>query len=281
MSSGRRSTLYRDSALIGLGGVGIGAAAYLALRRRREERLSRRIAAASLEALLRAIDANDHDTGLHVRRVASYALILARAAELDDRQQRSVERVALFHDIGKISGALFDIVHDDTPLSTSERELIDTHPWRGCEVLHPLAIFYPDLSEGVLSHHERWDGAGYPRQLSGAKIPLAARIVAIADAFDVVTHGRRYEAKRTLQQGADVIAAGRGQQFDPDLTDLFLLPPVFSEISRAMRLRAPESAQKRRSPKPPKEPDVPDITFRWRTQKLEPLPPDRARPESP
>ncbi|MDQ6887887.1 MAG: HD domain-containing protein [Gemmatimonadota bacterium] len=281
MNSRDRRTLYRGSALLGLGSAGVGAAVYLTLRHLREGRLSQRIAAASLETLLRAVDANDHDTGLHVRRVASYALILARAAELDTRHQRSVERVALFHDIGKIAGALYDIVHDDTQLSKGERELIDTHPWRGCEVLRPLAIFYPDLCDGVLSHHERWDGSGYPRQLKGGAIPLSARIVSIADTFDVVTHGRRYEAKRTLQEGADVIAAGRGQQFDPDLTDLFLLPPVFSEISRAMRRRAPEPEQGRRSARRAKEGEVPDITFRWRTQKFEPQPPDRARPSPP
>src|SRR4051812_19451142 len=151
-----------------------------------------RIAAASLESLLKAIDANDPDTGAHVRRVASYALVLADAAGLSDHEKKSVERVALFHDIGKIHEALFDIIHDHRKLTPAERRAILTHPQRGAEVLAPLFGFYPDLPEGVLSHHERWDGSGYPRHLRGRRIPITARVVAIVDTFDAITHRRRY-----------------------------------------------------------------------------------------
>ena len=222
-----------------------------------------RIAAASLESLLKAIDANDPDTGAHVRRVAAYALVLAEAAGLAEHERRSVERVALFHDIGKIHEALFDIIHDDRRLTRSERKAIATHPRRGAEVLAPLCGFYPDLPAGVLSHHERWDGTGYPRRLKGRRIPISARVVAIADTFDAITHSRRYRGGRSAQTAADVILQGRGTQFDPELVDLFLFPPIFDRVLRTSRV-----VRHWREPIPTRtgerEDDVPDITFRWR-----------------
>src|SRR5690348_7401510 len=154
-------------------GMAVGAVGGALLIRERQRRLAaERLAAAVLETLLRAIDANDADTGAHVRRVARYALILADAADLSEPEQRNVERVALFHDVGKIDEALFDIIHDDAKLTDEEREAIRTHPGRGANVLAPLATFYPELANGVLAHHERWDGKGYPKALEGYNIPL-------------------------------------------------------------------------------------------------------------
>src|SRR3954466_11016112 len=155
-----------------------------------------RLSAATFETLLNAIDANDEITGAHVRRVAAYALILADAAGLDERTLRSIERVALFHDIGKLHGALTDIFHDTSKLTPEERRAVMTHPQRGAEVLEPLSAFYPDLGKGVAGHHERWDGTGYPRGFKGRRIPLASRVVAIADSFDAITHRRRYSHAR-------------------------------------------------------------------------------------
>ena len=181
-----------------LSAAAAAAAGALLLRHElKARRTAERIAAASLESLLKAIDANDPQTGAHVRRVASYALVLADAAGLDEHEKRSVERVALFHDIGKIHEALFDIIHDDRKLTPAERRAILTHPERGAAVLEPLKAFYPELPEGVLSHHEKWDGAGYPRQLKGRRIPFSARVVTIADTFDAITHHRRYRDGRS------------------------------------------------------------------------------------
>jgi HD-GYP domain-containing protein (c-di-GMP phosphodiesterase class II) len=223
-----------------------------------------RIAAAALESLLKAIDANDPQTGAHVRRVASYALVLADARGLQEHLKRSVERVALFHDIGKIHEALFDIIHEDRKLSPAERREIATHPQRGAEVLAPLSGFYPDLSEGVLSHHECWNGTGYPRHLKGRRIPLTARIVSIADTFDAITHRRRYRDGRSVETAREAILQGRGSQFDPELVDLFVFPPVFSRIVEMSRevARWSEPVQSRRTGRD--EDEVPDITFRWR-----------------
>src|SRR5215213_7359371 len=137
--------------------AGIGSGILLIIERRRRES-AERFAAAALETLLNAIDANDPETGAHVRRVAAYALILGEAAELSEHECKSIERIALFHDIGKIHEALIDIVRDDQPLTPADRRAIATHPAVGAKVLEPLKGFYPDLADGVLSHHERWDG---------------------------------------------------------------------------------------------------------------------------
>ena len=257
---------FSDVPRIPLAAAVAGAAAGVLLVRTRQSRQRmERFAAATLETLLNAIDANDRETGAHVRRVATYALILADEAGLNEREQRSVERVALFHDIGKIHEALFDIIHEETSLTPAERRAIDTHPHRGATVLRPVANFYPDLADGVLAHHERWDGSGYPRRLRGARIPISARIVAIADTFDVVSHGRRYQRGMSMERAAEVIARGRGTQFDPALVDLFLFPAVFEQIRDAKRSfvapRIPHHEDRREASG---EPDAPDVRFRWR-----------------
>lgn len=249
-------------------------AGVIAVRERRARRAAERFAAASLETLLNAIDANDAQTGAHVRRVTTYALVIADAAGLTDDECRTIERVALFHDIGKIHEALFDIIHDQTELTPEDRRAIATHPQRGATVLAPLRAFYPELADGVLSHHERWDGTGYPRHLRGTRIPMAARIVTIADTFDAITHRRRYRNGRGARHAANAIGRERGRQFDPDLVDLVLQPPVWERIVDAHReahrrqLAQPERREGRR------ESPIPQVTFRWRTGALEsPAPP--------
>lgn len=251
-------------------GLTLGALAAVA-HEHRERRISERFGAAALEVLLNAIDANDRETGAHVRRVAAYAGIIADARGLTSHRRRNVERVALFHDIGKIHGALFDILHDDDALSDAERRAIASHPERGAAVLAPLRAFYPELAAGVIAHHERWDGRGYPRGLRGRRIPLSARIVAIADTFDVVTSGRPYQAERSVAEAERAILGGRGRQFDPELVDLVTLPPVFAQLRVAMY--APEArarAQARIERRTGKTREAPDVTFRWRSGAVSP-----------
>ena len=242
---------------------GIAGAFYY--KERRERVALERLGAASLETLLNAIDANNAETGAHVRRVAEYALTLAAAADFNERCKRSVERVALFHDIGKMDGAVTDIVAESKALTPDERRAIRRHPTKGAEVLRPLSAFYPELPIGVLSHHERWDGQGYPRHLRGEAIPIEARIVSIADTFDAVTQTRSYSHARTLETATKIIADGRGTQFDPDLVDLFLSPPVVAEVARLLRrAHTPRKASSKRR-RNSASATVPDITFRWRT----------------
>ena len=245
-----------------LAGAAAGAFYY---KERRERIALQRLGAATLESLLDAIDANNAETGAHVRRVAQYALTLACAADLDERAQHRVERVALFHDIGKIDEAISDIVKESKKLTPEERRSIRMHPRRGADVLRPLATFFPELPDGVLSHHERWDGKGYPRGLRGSAIPFEARIVAIADTFDAVTEARAYSAARSLETAQKIIEKGRGTQFDPNLVDLFLSPPVTSDVARIMRREhAPRRTHGSRRKKASSS-SIPDITFRWRS----------------
>jgi HD-GYP domain-containing protein (c-di-GMP phosphodiesterase class II) len=246
----------------------IGAATCaLLVRERRIRRNVERLGAATLEALLDAVDANNPETGAHVRRVANYSLILATAADLDQRECHAIERVALFHDIGKLDGAVTDIIDISTVLTESERERIRSHPERGAHVLQPLEAFYPELPDGVIAHHERWDGTGYPRGLAGTEIPFSARLVSIVDTFDAITTSRPYSRAKSIEAAAAVIRNARGTQFDPQLVDLFLLPPVLADISKAMKasLSPRRAKHKRRDPRPKKR-DTPDINFRWRTR---------------
>ncbi len=256
--------------------LGAAAAGGLLLREHSMRTKAERLSAATLETLLNAIDANDVVTGAHVRRVAAGALILGEAAGLDERTLRSIERVALFHDIGKLHGALTDIFHEDSKLTPEERRAVMTHPIRGAQVLAPLKGFFPDLPKGVAAHHERWDGKGYPRGLKGRRIPLVSRVVAIADSFDAITHRRRYSHARSFSEAIRAIEEGRGTQFDPELADLFLSPPVRGKIEEVTR----------EANKPHKNSDnrrhggaerAPDVTFRWRPRSRGP----RARGRQP
>src|SRR5436305_4865352 len=252
----------------------------LLIRERHHREAAERFAAASMETLLNAIDANDARTGAHVRRVAAYALVIADAAHLADHEKKIVERVALFHDIGKIHEALFDIIHEHTGLTPAERREIATHPRRGAEVLAPLAPFYPDLAEGILAHHERWDGTGYPNKLKGRQIPLSARIVTLADTFDAVTHSRRYRDGRGDHSAAKVIEAGRGTQFDPELVDLMLFPPVFDQIVSQEREFNVRPRRVRKERRRGRREETPDVTFRWRPEPRVQRAPDLVHPRS-
>jgi putative two-component system response regulator len=130
--------------------------------------------------------------------------------------------------------------------------------------LEPLKAFYPELAAGVLSHHERWDGSGYPRGLKGTRIPLEARIVAIADTFDAVSHSRRYRRGQGIENALRIIREGRGTQFDPQLVDLVILPPVVERLTRE-RLASgrPRSGRRTRA-----QERAPDVSFRWRSESL-------------
>jgi HD-GYP domain-containing protein (c-di-GMP phosphodiesterase class II) len=133
-----------------------------------------------------------------------------------------------------------------------------------------LSFFYPDLCEGVLSHHERWDGSGYPRGLAAEDIPIQARVVTIADSFDAITHRRRYRRAQSFDEAEAVIAEGSGTQFDPVLVSIFLSPKVLERVHRiatqSWRPQAPPD-DKRRHREGAKGPDV---KFRWRAGPLAP-----------
>lgn len=249
---------------------------------RRSHQLDRHVAAL-YESLLQTMDANDAETGRHVRRVAAASVVLAEAAGLDDGERRTVERVALFHDIGKIHQAIYDVVHEDRKLTEDEWARVEAHPGLGARVLEPLASFDPALPEGVLAHHERWDGSGYPRGLRGTEIPLAARIVAICDAFDAMTHRRNYQAERSFEEARALIRDGAGTHFDPELASLFLRPDVQARVAASMRRvssgrprRQPDERRRQRAG-PAAHAGAPDVSFRWRDESSVPQLPDPPR----
>ncbi len=145
---------------------------------------------------------------------------LAQRVGLSDAEVVTVSLVALLHDIGKL--AISESILDKPgPLSEAEWEAMRRH----CEIGHRIVASSPDLVDvavGVLHHHERWDGKGYPRGLKGEEIPIASRIVALADAFDAMTSDRPYRAALSLEEAKAEIARQAGLQFDPYLTQEFL-----------------------------------------------------------
>ena len=175
---------------------------------------------ASMEALARAIDARDPSTFGHSARVAAISVEIADAMELPVKEREALRRAALLHDIGKI-GVEDRVLRKPGPLSAPESADMREHPRIGYAMLKGLRFLQPSLP-GVLYHHERWDGAGYPTGLSGTAIPLLVRILAVADVFDALTSERSYREGLTYDEAAAAIRAEAGSQFDPDVVNAFL-----------------------------------------------------------
>jgi putative two-component system response regulator len=173
-----------------------------------------------LVALASAVDAKDPATEHHCGRVAERALHLARLAGLDLEDVEAVGYGAVLHDVGKI-GIREDVLRKPGVLTDGERAEMQRHPLIGAEILRPLRIGR-QVSPIVRAHHERWDGNGYPDGLQGEGIPIGARIVAIVDAHDAMTHDRPYRARLSDDAALEELLHNRGTQFDPELTDLFV-----------------------------------------------------------
>jgi PAS domain S-box-containing protein len=179
----------------------------------------------------RALDMRDRITKGHTQRVTEMALRLARALNVPAEQMPHLRRGGMLHDIGKM--AIPDaILQKAGPLTPEERAIMQKHAEYAGELLGPIEFLRPAL-EVPLSHHERWDGKGYPRGLKGEQIPLLARIFAVADVYDAITSERPYAAAESHEAAMAFIAAHSGQHFDPavvaalqDLTD-----PLFPEGS--------------------------------------------------
>jgi len=171
-------------------------------------------------ALAKTIDAKDTYTRGHSERVAVYSRMIAERAGDDPESLERIYYLGLLHDIGKI-GIPEEIINKASKLSDAEYELILAHTTIGSEILRDIHSF-PDLSDGARSHHERYDGNGYPDKLAGDAIPRSARIIAIADAYDAMTSSRSYRKGLPQAVARAEIAKGRGTQFDPFFTDIFL-----------------------------------------------------------
>lgn len=175
-----------------------------------------------MERLAVAAELRDDSTGEHSYRVGRMASLLAREYGCDDDTIFMIDIAARLHDIGKI-GIPDGILLKPAPLNAAEREVMKTHTTIGAEVLAKSNIAHMQMAEEIARHHhEWWDGTGYPGSQSGTGIPLAARITALADVFDALTHARPYKAAWTVDSALTEILSLRGRQFDPELTDMFL-----------------------------------------------------------
>jgi putative nucleotidyltransferase with HDIG domain len=172
-----------------------------------------------LGSICRALEERDQTQG-HGARVAALAAPLAHRLDWDAERVASLRLGALLHDVGKVS-VRRDVLCKPGPLTLDELAEIRTHPRAGAELVQPLRPAQHVLPY-VLFHHERWDGSGYPAGLRGASIPLEARLLAVADAFDAMTSPRPYRRALTPERALAEIDACAGTQFDPALAALFV-----------------------------------------------------------
>jgi len=197
---------------------------------------------ASMEALARAIDARDPTTFGHSARVSAVSLEIAEAMRLSAKDREALRRAALLHDIGKI-GVEDKVLRKPGPLTDAEADDMREHPRIGYDMLKGLRFLQPSLP-GVLYHHERWDGAGYPTGLAGTAIPLPVRILAVADVFDALTSDRPYREGLSFEAATAAIRIEAGLQFDPDVVTAFLTRrPAIEGILRRRGRRGAAIAQ--------------------------------------
>jgi len=176
-----------------------------------------------LERLAVTAELRDDSTGEHSYRVGKMAALIAEEFGCDDETCFMIELAARLHDIGKI-GIPDAILLKPDRLNDAERQIMSAHTTVGAELLSKSNIPHLQMAEDIARyHHEWWDGSGYPGNLSGTAIPLASRITALADVFDALTHKRPYKPAWPIDGALSEIASLKGRQFDPQLTDVFLV----------------------------------------------------------
>ena len=166
---------------------------------------------AALEALSATVDARDTYTAGHSRRVAASAIVIARELGLSGAELEVVDQAALLHDIGKI-GVPDSVLLKEGPLTAAEWVVMRSHPEEGARIIERLG-YLDDVVPGIRHHHERMDGRGYPEGLLGEEIPLAARIIHVADALDAMTTKRLYRQERSFEEALEEIRRGRDTDF--------------------------------------------------------------------
>jgi putative two-component system response regulator len=188
---------------------------------------------ATIDMLAQAIEGRDIETGQHITRMSRYSALIAHGCGLDEEQCRAIRLASPMHDIGKI-GVADGILFKPGVLTAAEFEVIKEHAEQGYRILaksdHPLLELAATIAR---THHERWDGSGYPHGLEATAIPLEGRITAVADVFDAVVSRRVYKPAFTLEQGLDIVRDGRAKHFDPDVIDAF-----FEHVDDVAEIRA-------------------------------------------
>jgi diguanylate cyclase (GGDEF)-like protein/putative nucleotidyltransferase with HDIG domain len=199
---------------------------------------------ATIEALALAIDAKDQTSQLHIRRVQLYAAALARGLGMSENEIQGVKTAALLHDIGKLA-VPEHILSKPGPLTPEEFQKIRAHPKVGADIVSSVPFPYP-VAPLILSHHERWDGKGYPAGLKGEEIPLGARILSVVDYFDALMAERPYHKAMTSEAAIGLLQQEAGKGLDPQVVMLFneLLPSLQAEaLQLDQNLRRPAAEE--------------------------------------
>ena len=179
-----------------------------------------RIGNETIFAIANAVEARDMRTGRHSFRVAEYAVMIARELGFTEEELENIRKIGLLHDIGKI-GVPDTILNKPAKLTDDEFKTMRSHVLIGSEILKDFSII-KNVADGARYHHERYDGEGYVEGLKGEEIPLTARIIGIADAFDAMTADRIYRKALPMEKVISELKRCRGTQFDPGLVDILL-----------------------------------------------------------
>lgn len=175
-----------------------------------------------IRRLGRAAEYRDNETGLHIIRMSKFSQILGQAAGMGEQEAEMLLNASPMHDIGKI-GIPDSILLKPGKLDAGEWETMKTHSTMGAKILSGHHSELMEMARVIaLTHHEKWDGSGYPKGLSGEKIPLVGRIVALADVFDALTSERPYKKAWPVEEAISFIKDNSGKHFDPELTELFI-----------------------------------------------------------
>jgi len=182
-----------------------------------------------IRALASTVDAKDHYTLGHSQKVSEYSVRIAEELKFPERDIETIKYAALLHDIGKIA-IPDDIIKKPSKLTESEFEIVKKHPAIGAKIIKEMESLSA-MVPIILHHHERFDGKGYPDGLKGEQIPIGARIVHVADAYDTMVSARSYRDMLPPQLAISELRKNAGSQFDPAIVDLFILSFKKSEIS--------------------------------------------------
>jgi putative nucleotidyltransferase with HDIG domain len=212
-------------AAVSMGGMGL---AWRADVRRRSQR-SALVHRTMVELLLNTLCAGDPSTARHSRRVADLTDAVAATLRMRPEERARLRLGALLHDLGKLDDDVQPLIHSHHRLDEGEKRQVKEHTNESADILKPLEALHPGISLIVESHHERWDGKGYPQGLAGPAIPLDSRIISVSDVYDALTQPRTYKDPMAPEEALEEIRKGVGSRFDPGVVERVERPEVWSQ----------------------------------------------------
>jgi putative nucleotidyltransferase with HDIG domain len=260
LSLGLAGLYPRSEEVFGLGLIGIGLALLPILVIRHIYGLYRKLQNSGrelLDLMVKAIEARDPYTSGHSVRVATLAKAIAQETKMSTEEVEEVYTAALLHDVGKIHEEFAPLLRKDSKLTPEETALLQTHSVKSADLVGIISSFRGTVQDAVRSHHERWDGGGYPDGLAGEDIPLGARIIMISDTTDAMTTDRPYRKRLTIEAVVTELQKYRGTQFDPRLVDLVVNSVTVRRVMAEAQPTVPklgaetaDGASKRVAPRP-------------------------------